>query len=240
MNEAEAERPRDLNHVNHNIRSSLYMVKGLLEEHLEHLAIAAHLAESGNESQTQSVLKQSTREINSVLAKLARLNRLHPHLSKAGTRVSIAVKTVLRRLIDALKDESYLDHVVLIDSVSSSLPQIYVNQADLEEVFFNLIVNAVQASGDGGQIIIEGSTQADPFPHVAILFRDNGRGIPEEALPHVFEPFVTGRVQNGGNGFGLYIVKQLVERNGGQISVESRRLFGTAFTIVFPVAPNTP
>ena len=237
MGQAE-EDPHNMNHPSHHIRSSLYMVKGLLETHLEHLTNAATLAQSGSPNDTQEVLKQTTREINSVLTKLARLNRLRPRLPESGARIPIAVKMILRRLVDALKEEGYLDHVVLIDSVSSLLPQIQINQADLEEIFFNLIVNAIQASGQGGQITIEAITHTDPFPCVAISFRDSGRGLSEDALAHIFDPFVSPPQFDGEGGFGLHLVKQLVERNGGRISVKSQRLFGTTFTITFPVIPD--
>jgi len=237
MEQLEA-RPLNLRELSHDIRNSLYIVKGLLEQHLEFLTNPLVDSPRSGQQETQAILQKSTREINRVLTTISRLNRIaagdSSRLPQCGLRSAVSVKSVLRRLIEALKREHYLDRLILVDAVSSSLPRIEVSSADLEEIFFNLIVNAAQAMGPAGQLIIDGSFKADPLPSVSISLRDNGHGIPDEVLPHLFEPFSTGRVEKGGSGIGLYIVKELVERNGGGIAVRTRHLLGTTFTVTYP------
>lgn len=227
----------DLKQINHNIRNPLYIAKTLLEAHLDTINRVKY-RHSGDIGETKAILKKSVTEINRALTTLIRLNQLaqlsHVRPSGSGKTTAVSVKACLLRVITALKEEHYLDHLILIDWISSKLPDIHVNSVDLEEIFYNLIVNAAQAMIGGGQLAIEAVYEENPAPQVSVSFRDTGSGIPEEALAHIFEPFVTTRVENGGTGFGLHIVKQLAERNGGQVKVTSRRFIGSTFTVSFP------
>ena len=72
--------------------------------------------------------------------------------------------------------------------------------------------------------------------NVRIAIRDTGHGIPEERLGKVFDPFFTTKEPGKGTGLGLFIVRQIVERNGGRISVESEENVGTTFYLDFPMA----
>lgn len=227
----------DLKQINHNIRNPLYIAKTLLEAHLDTINRIKY-RHSGDVGETKVILKKSVMEINRALTTLTRLNQLaqfsRVRTTGNGKTGTISVKDCLLRVITALKEEHYLDHLILIDWISSKLPDIHVNSVDLEEIFYNLIVNAAQAMIGGGQLAIEAIYEENPAAQVSVSFRDTGSGIPEEALTHIFEPFVTTRGENGGTGFGLHIVKQLAERNGGEVKVTSRRFIGSTFTVSFP------
>lgn len=227
----------DLKQMNHNIRNPLYIAKTLLEAHLESLNRVRY--RNGNDpGETKAILKKSVMEINRALTTLTRLNRLaqftRARLSGNGKTEQISIKDCLLRVISALKEEHYLDHLILIDWISAKLPNIDVNSVDVEEIFYNLIINAAQAMIGGGQLAIEAIYEESPVPQISVSFRDTGSGIPEEALKHIFEPFVTVRSESGKTGFGLHIVKQLAERNRGQVKVASRRFIGSTFTVTFP------
>jgi signal transduction histidine kinase/CHASE3 domain sensor protein len=107
----------------------------------------------------------------------------------------------------------------------------------LEQVLGNLLENSVKYSPDGSEIVV---TVEDKGDHFVTSVADRGIGIPSDEIAQVFERFHRGRqvssTNYGGLGLGLYITKQIVERHGGMIWVESREALGTTFSFTLPVA----
>jgi signal transduction histidine kinase len=126
-------------------------------------------------------------------------------------------------------EKSYGDDVLTVSAVSEQLVQVFVN----------LLTNASQAAPpEGGSVVVRTSLLA-PLPRVLIEVEDNGTGIAQEHLQHVFVPFFTTKGDRNGTGLGLSIVKSIVERHGGEIRVESEPGKGTRFLIDLPVwRPN--
>ncbi|HEY76747.1 MAG TPA: GAF domain-containing protein [Thermoflexia bacterium] len=112
---------------------------------------------------------------------------------------------------------------------------VWATEDSLDRIFTNLISNAVKYTPTGGEVTVSlGRAGEQGWVKVT----DTGIGIPEEALPHLFEEFY--RAPNArqfavGTGLGLVIVKELVERYGGRIEVESQEGKGTTFTVTFPL-----
>jgi len=96
----------------------------------------------------------------------------------------------------------------------------------LRQVFWNLLLNAVQAMRTGGTLSVETRRTEDD---VEVRVGDTGAGIPSGMLPRVFEPFVT--TKSGGTGLGLAIVRRIVEDHGGRITVSARDGMGTCFVL---------
>jgi signal transduction histidine kinase len=107
----------------------------------------------------------------------------------------------------------------------------------LEQVLGNLLENAVKYSPDGSEIVVSVEDKGD---HLVTSVRDRGIGIPVDELSQVFERFHRGRqvssTNYGGLGLGLYISKQIIERHGGAIWVESAEGVGTTFYFSLPVS----
>lgn len=105
----------------------------------------------------------------------------------------------------------------------------------IEQIIINIVSNAIKYTPDGGDIRLR---LADRGNTVEIAVSDNGVGIPEEDIPHLFERFY--RVEKarssdkGGTGLGLAIAREFAEAHGGTISVESRVSEGTTFTVTLP------
>jgi signal transduction histidine kinase len=106
---------------------------------------------------------------------------------------------------------------------------IYGDAKQLEIVFSNLILNAVQARDDGGRVMIQAS-EIDDYTIIDVI--DNGRGIEKEHLPRIFEPLFT--TKPGGTGLGLASCKSIIENHGGTIECSSIVNKGTVFTIRLP------
>ena len=120
-------------------------------------------------------------------------------------------------------------HVTLNCSETISL---YMIQESMELILINLIINAVDAMEEGGDIII-GCAESEE--EIIITVADTGAGIPEEIRANIFNPFFTTKQNRNGGGLGLYIVYNEVSKLNGKITVESELGLGTIFTILFPV-----
>lgn len=118
-----------------------------------------------------------------------------------------------------------------------STRQVLMNRTELQQVLINLIINAINAMPQGGEVLVT-LRDADlrGLPGVEIAVRDTGVGMDPATIASVFDPFVTTRAPQGGTGLGLSICRSLVERQGGEIEVESRLGEGSTFTVWLPEA----
>ena len=112
-----------------------------------------------------------------------------------------------------------------------------VDVDQLKQVFWNLLINSVDAMKGGGCIAIDASSQPDlldkgNFDSVKIIIADTGCGMDDEQVKHLFEPFFT--TKTGGTGLGLATVYRIIEAHCGKIEVSSIKGTGTVFTIVLP------
>lgn len=115
------------------------------------------------------------------------------------------------------------------------LPAVRCQPGQLNQVFLNLLLNALQAVEGRGEIRIATDVRDR---QIRIRIADTGRGIPEAILPRIFEPFFTTRAVGQGTGLGLTVSRDIVVAHGGRIEVESRVGAGTTFTVWLPVAPD--
>ena len=148
----------------------------------------------------------------------------------------IKVEALLREVLGFLEKESTYRNITINFHVADVVPIIKSDKGRLQQVFLNILNNAITAVDDGGRIDITIAPQGPR--HVAIKIRDNGKGISEDNLKHIFEPFFTTN-QKHGTGLGLSITYGMVTKLGGNIAVESKEGQWTEFTIVLPVEPDT-
>jgi signal transduction histidine kinase len=126
-------------------------------------------------------------------------------------------------------------HIEKTFELQEDLPTVYVDPKQIQQVFLNLILNAIQAMQDGGTLTLTScSIQKDGQPWVQVRIADTGPGIPEQILEKIFTPFFTTKAQ--GTGLGLAICHKLVSQQGGAISVASKDGRGTTFIIDLPAA----
>jgi signal transduction histidine kinase len=111
---------------------------------------------------------------------------------------------------------------------------IFVDKQRMEQVFLNLIKNAVDAIPEEGKVSIRTELKKE-MNEMDIIFEDNGAGIEPEKLDKIFDPFFTTKDDGKGSGLGLFITREIIEDHRGTITVESTPARGTAFTITLPV-----
>jgi signal transduction histidine kinase len=109
--------------------------------------------------------------------------------------------------------------------------QVFGSKGELRQVIANLVANAIDVLPPGGELTV---ATADSDAGVQLRVADNGHGIPDENLTRIFEPFFTTKAELG-TGLGLWVTRQIVEKHGGTITVESSAA-GTCFTICLPSA----
>src|SRR5436853_82376 len=156
------------------------------------------------------------------------------------------VHDILEKSLLLVGHRLYQKDIKLTKSWRADVDTIRADPDQLEQVFLNFFINAMDAMKNGGELSISTETGIDPqwaasgsgsngnAPDVLrITIRDSGEGIKSEDLPHVFDPFFT--TKDYGTGLGLSVVHGIVQEHGGQIEVESELDKGTAFHIALPL-----
>ncbi len=121
--------------------------------------------------------------------------------------------------------------------LAPSLPRLTCACVGLNQVWTNILDNAIDAVSSGGQIRVKTWLEPSPGPHLCVLIADNGTGIPSEAQTHIFDPFYTTKESGVGTGLGLGIVHKIVEQNHGAIYFTSEPGH-TEFRIHLPLPPK--
>ena len=206
--------------IAHEINNPLYAIMGLsdlLRDETQPKVIKEHLDE----------IIKSGRRIATIVRDLnaftRRSHRDDMHDIDLNRLLDEAVKMARRALVLGQL------HVV---TQYGALPTIRGNQEELFQVFVNLVTNAVQAMDGRGTLTLS-TASTNGFVHATV--RDTGPGISKHNLGKIFDPFFTTKEQGKGTGLGLHIVRDIVTRYGGQVTVESTVGQGAAFTVKLPV-----
>lgn len=145
----------------------------------------------------------------------------------------IDINDIVRDVLGFLEREILYKSIRIETILRENLPMFNSDRIQLEQIFLNLIKNAIDAVEIGGLILI--STNIKDGNMVTASVKDNGHGIPEEMLKNIFEPFFTTKEKGKGTGLGLSITHGIIKRLGGNIFVESSLNEGTTFTVEIPV-----
>jgi len=160
----------------------------------------------------------------------------------------IELNVVLEDLCVLFSPETMAKRIAVVKEFDPNLPKLLASYSQMQGVFLNLIDNAIDELSDGGTLAIrtkrivppkdashptwEGAADTD---WVEVTVQDNGRGIPSDQFQKIFEPFYTSKDPGQGSGLGLSICRDIVQRHGGVITVESRLTEGSRFIIRLPV-----
>jgi two-component system cell cycle sensor histidine kinase/response regulator CckA len=141
-----------------------------------------------------------------------------------------------------------LSNIIVKEVYSRDLKEIFVDFHQIEQVFFNLIINAIDAMQEGGTLTIRARLPEETTPIIdrrqriprlfsdiynEITISDTGLGMDNETVNNMYNPFFT--TKSNGTGLGLSIVYQIILEHGGQITVDSEMSKGTTFRIFLPV-----
>lgn len=154
----------------------------------------------------------------------------------APSRVPVDLRALLEDLLVLTSPESQRKGIAVVPVFMEGLPAVTADPSQMQELFLNLITNALDAMGTGGTLRVS----AEPAPGdgggpgVRVTVGDTGPGIPPEILSRAFEPFFTTRVSSGGTGLGLAIARRIARDHGGSIRLDSEPGRGTQAIVELP------
>ncbi len=176
------------------------------------------------------------------------VEQIKHHVRRAGTithrllgfsrkisaeKQNVQFNDLLEETVSFIEHEAGYNNISIVRNYAADLPTTMTDGPQLQQVFLNLVNNAVDAVGQNGSIEIR--TSAGNSNDIIIEFADSGPGIKPENLKQIFDPFFTTKDPGKGTGLGLYISYDIVQKLGGSIKVENRKSGGAVFTIVLPV-----
>lgn len=159
-----------------------------------------------------------------------RLLKISRNTEQTDTEFNIAA--AISDVLSLLDYEIKSNGILLVKNFSNSKETLLGNETDFKMIILNLLQNAIKAMKNSGTLEIKTNRNKE---NIIISIKDNGCGIKEEALKHIFEPFYsTSSNEQTGTGLGLAIVKNLVLKFNGKISVSSKENSGSCFEIILP------
>ncbi|ABB37121.1 integral membrane sensor signal transduction histidine kinase [Oleidesulfovibrio alaskensis G20] len=212
--------------VAHEINNPLAIINekaGLMNDLMEH----------GNDEIIRAKFPEL---VASVLQSVSRCRTITHRLLGFARRMEVQVEPldvneIVREVLGFLEKESLYRNISLELNLDDDLPRISSDRGQLQQVFLNIINNAIAAVDNGGRVQI--TTRSVDLDTVAVLITDNGVGMSDEVLSHIFEPFFTTKGAEG-TGLGLAITYGIVQKLGGRIAVASEEGKGSTFTIELP------
>jgi len=223
---SEQKRRRFVSDASHELKTPLASIKlltdSIMQNDMDSDTILEFVGDIGDEAE----------RLNRMTAKLLSLTKVDgdPMEESEIIRMAPTIRRCVRRLSGIAKEAQVSMHLQIEDD-----PPILILEDDLYQIAFNLIENGIKYNVPGGSLTIRLWRDED---NAVLEVCDTGMGIPEEAIPHLFERFF--RVdkarsrQSGGSGLGLAIVRAIVLRSRGEIAVSSTLGRGTTFTVTFP------
>jgi len=144
---------------------------------------------------------------------------------------AIDINDIAEKAINLFENQPIFHNIEVVKAYQRGLPLIFADQAQIQQVLVNIIINAADALRGKGTLTITTRSAAED---VEISFSDTGKGIPPEHLDRVFEPFFTTKGVGHGTGLGLSISYGIVQRHGGDIKLFSRVNEGSTFVVSLP------
>ena len=212
--------------VAHELRNPLSAID--LNRHLLEEELQEHGPLTSGTTHYLYILNAECRRLSAILdnfMKFARPSSVDTH--------EVDIHRVIEHIVTLMQLEAQEHAIHLEHTIENDLPRVLGDETQIGQVLVNVIVNAFHAMPDGGDChVTADSCTADGKRWVEISVRDTGIGIPEEALPRLFDPFYT--TKPGGSGLGLAIAYRIMQDHGGLIKVTSVPGNGTAVELKFP------
>ncbi|MBL7158523.1 MAG: GAF domain-containing sensor histidine kinase [Candidatus Omnitrophica bacterium] len=218
--------------INHEICNPLGIARGQCEAFLLNMRDGLYKNKTHEElvEKAKIIMQKVIHETDRATVITKRLSSFAKP-SKGTVSEDVNIKSEMNEVFALVGYELKLDKIDIVKDIPDNMPLIAADKKSLQEVFFNLIRNAAQAMNERGRITVRAKNKDDK---VIVEIEDTGHGIPEDKIDTIFNPFYTTKEPGKGTGLGLFIVRQVVERNKGKISVRSKVGEGTVFALEFP------
>jgi len=216
--------------VSHELRTPLSIIKGYIET----LVDSHRTMPLEDRDHFLRTIQKHTERLNSLLEDLLTLSRLES-INPGLRRESVPLADLLHGVVNDIRGRSLAGEHILSLTIESDPGVVLVDPLKISQVCENLLDNALKYTPRGSTIAVSVRALGG---EITVSVRDNGPGIPDADLPHIFERFYRvdkGRSRDkGGTGLGLSIVKHIVQLHGGRVWVESELGKGTVFHFTLP------
>lgn len=177
--------------------------------------------------------------MDTILRKISDIDRTIRELLSVARPLNLKIEPVdfnqcIQDVVSFIREKCIVQQVTLTIQLDENLPKIVGDAENLQRVLLNIFINAINSMPQGGDLNVK--TLPKGKDAVKVEIKDTGKGIEEEDIEHLFEPFFTKHT--GGSGLGLFMVKTIVDELNGVIDVESEVNKGTTFSITLPVAKS--
>lgn len=214
--------------VSHELRTPLTYIKGYSD-----ILNKGMYKSSEEQAEYISIINKEANRLSYLLNDLFEMSKLQIgkfELKREKADINSIINKVVKNLMPAAIEKGLL----IENQTFINLPILNLDVQRMEQVFYNLIENAIKYT-DNGQIRVKSYIQKEM---IVTEIKDTGIGIPKHDIPKIWDRFYrvdkSRRRKTGGSGLGLYLVKQIVEGHGGRISVDSIEENGTVFTVYLP------
>jgi len=219
--------------VAHEINNPIAVILGFTEHLLE------QTGELPEVNETLKVIEEEGMKCKKIVENLLTFARTPERIE-----TSADVNGIMQKMLSVVQNTLLTKKIRLESSLAPVLPRVKGDPQELQQVFINLINNAMDAMKGGGLLQVEARLAADG-KRVAIEFTDTGNGIPKESQAKIFDPFFTTKKVGEGTGLGLSVSYGIITKFGGNIlftsypAEEYPEKHGTTFTVYLPVATDT-
>jgi two-component system NtrC family sensor kinase len=217
--------------IAHEVNNPLAVIKEKVGW-VKDLLVEEDIAKSKNFKEFQDAMTKIENHVERAKKVIHRLLGFARRMEPVEEKVDI--NKILSETIGFLENDARYKNIEIKTNFSEKLPETISDSSQIQQVFLNILNNAVDAIGKDGEIQIR-TNCVWKDKEIVVCISDNGPGIPNEMLQRIFDPFFTTKEVGRGTGLGLAISYSIVEKLGGRIMVASEVGKGATFTIYFPV-----
>jgi signal transduction histidine kinase len=207
----------------HEIRNPLAGIAGVME------IVGRDLPANSAAIGVLGEVRHEVVHINKIVSELLEIARPKPPVFQSADLVAVSEHAAL-----FARDQALAKQVTLEVIKNEPVPRLEFDNGQIHQVLLNLLLNAVQACGDGGSVRIEFSSDEQT---VTVTVIDTGKGISPAVLPNIFRPFYT--TKGNGTGLGLSLARRIVEDHGGKLEATSELGKGSRFALILPKIRHT-
>ena len=153
-------------------------------------------------------------------------------MDKGTDKETVELHKLLKSTVTMLNHKSKQKQIDIELNIPKDLPEFCGYVSELNQVWTNLLDNAIDAVEEGGKVTVDAESKNG---NLILSFKDNGQGIPEDIQNQIFDPFFTTKDVGKGTGLGLDVVHKIIEKHGGNIDVKSKP-GDTTFKLTFPLS----
>jgi signal transduction histidine kinase/PAS domain-containing protein len=221
-----------MSNIVHELRAPLHSILAFTK-----LILEGEVSNNETQKEFLTIISDQSEHLRKLINELVDISPIEPECFNVG-KERVAIKDLLQGSVREFYSMAKQKNIGIRENMPLILPEIEVDAQRMRQVMFNLLDNAIKFSDDGGNVSVNAEVRdGDLLVQVA----DQGIGIPEEAMPSLFEKFyqVKNSARAGGLGLGLYISKRIIEAHRGRIWAESTEGAGSTFSFTLPLKQDS-